>query len=57
MPLDWDECKNQTYKCLKCGLTFKGEELILRDRIACPRCGFKVIQKVRPPVVKRVKTV
>lgn len=55
MPLDWDSVKEMTYRCLKCGYTFKGEELILRDRIACPKCGYRVLAKLRPPVVRRVK--
>lgn len=46
-----------TYVCVKCGHRFSGEELELRDRIVCPKCGYRVIKKVRPPVVKRVKAV
>ncbi len=37
------------YKCLKCRKEFE-----LEDRIRCPLCGFRIIVKTRPAVVKRV---
>ena len=41
------------YRCLKCGKTV---ELDLRyERVRCPYCGYKILVKVRPPVIKRVK--
>ncbi|MBI5060703.1 MAG: DNA-directed RNA polymerase subunit P [Candidatus Aenigmarchaeota archaeon] len=37
------------YRCLKCRKTFE-----LEDRIRCPYCGYRIIVKARPPVLKRV---
>jgi DNA-directed RNA polymerase subunit RPC12/RpoP len=54
---EWDEIKGQIYECSRCGARFKGEKLILRNRIVCPECGYRVIKKVKPPVVHRVKAV
>jgi DNA-directed RNA polymerase subunit P len=41
------------YKCAKCG---KVVELNPADPVRCPYCGFKIIFKTRPSVVKKVKT-
>jgi len=57
MSLDWDGMAGVEYECLACKKRFKGEELIFRDKLACPECGFKIIVKVRPPIVRRVKAV
>jgi DNA-directed RNA polymerase subunit RPC12/RpoP len=54
-PLDWDEIKNTTLECLRCHHIFKGEEMIFRDKLACPNCGYKALKKIKPPRVKRLK--
>ncbi|OYT49898.1 DNA-directed RNA polymerase subunit P [Candidatus Bathyarchaeota archaeon ex4484_231] len=41
------------YQCLKCGATVKSTELELGIR--CPYCRYRVLKKVRPPIVKRIK--
>ncbi len=41
------------YRCLKCG---KVVQVDLRyEKVRCPFCGNKVLVKVRPPVIKRLK--
>ena len=40
------------YKCLKCGKEIETE--IVRDKIRCPYCGYKVIMKERPKAVSKV---
>jgi DNA-directed RNA polymerase subunit P len=45
------------YQCNRCHYTFDGEELVHRTEIKCPICGFRVLNKVRPPVARRVKAV
>ncbi len=46
-----------TYECVKCGAKVKTEELELRGGgIKCTFCGYRVLKKKRPPVVKRVST-
>lgn len=43
------------YKCLRCGTTVTNTELSRLPEIKCI-CGFRVFNKVRPPVVKTVRT-
>jgi DNA-directed RNA polymerase subunit RPC12/RpoP len=45
------------YECVKCGAKVVTEELELRGGgIKCTFCGYRVLKKVRPPVIKRVST-
>lgn len=45
------------YECVKCGAEVPLDELDLRGgKVKCIICGYRVLRKVRPPVVKRVKT-
>ena len=43
------------YKCLSCG---KEVELDIRvsKKVICPFCGYRIIKKVRPVVVKKVQS-
>jgi DNA-directed RNA polymerase subunit P len=46
------------YECVKCGAMVALEELELRGGgVKCTHCGYRVLKKIRPPVVKRVKAV
>lgn len=46
-----------TYECVKCGAKVKTEELELRGGgVKCTYCGYRVLKKKRPPVVKRVSS-
>ncbi|PIU22428.1 MAG: DNA-directed RNA polymerase subunit P [Candidatus Diapherotrites archaeon CG08_land_8_20_14_0_20_30_16] len=40
------------YKCVRCGKEFDG---LLEGPVRCPYCSFRVIEKVRPDVVKTVR--
>ena len=40
------------YRCSQCG---KDVELGSNDPVRCPYCGFKIIFKTRPNIVKKVK--
>jgi DNA-directed RNA polymerase subunit RPC12/RpoP len=45
------------YECVKCGAIVTIKELELRGGgIKCTVCGYRVLKKTRPPVVKRVAT-
>ena len=45
------------YECVKCGAKVSKEELDLRGGgVKCTYCGYRVLKKIRPPVVKRIKT-
>ena len=43
------------FKCVQCGNTISQEQLSLMLEIKCPACGYRVLRKIRPPIVKRVK--
>ena len=46
------------YRCGKCGRVFDLMQLrILAPRVRCPHCGYRVIYKVRTPVLKKVKAI
>ncbi len=45
------------YQCVKCGAKVVTKELELRGGgIKCTFCGYRVLKKIRPPVIKRVST-
>lgn len=45
------------YECVRCGAKVHTKELELRGGgIKCTFCGYRVLKKIRPPVVKRVST-
>lgn len=52
---DFESMKGVIYECARCGYKFDGEELAMRQELKCPTCGYRVLKKVRPPIVKRVK--
>ncbi|MFQ6086107.1 MAG: DNA-directed RNA polymerase subunit P [Candidatus Bathyarchaeia archaeon] len=45
------------YECLHCGFRTTYEELMRRAEIKCYNCGYHVLRKVRPPIVKRLKAI
>lgn len=46
------------YECVRCGAKVSTEELELRGgEIKCTVCGFRVLRKIRPPIVKRIEAV
>lgn len=43
------------YECVRCGRKVMATELELRGGgVKCTFCGYRVLRKIRPPVVKRV---
>ncbi len=45
------------YECERCGTRQTLEELAQLPEIKCINCGYRVLKKVRPPVVKKVESV
>lgn len=44
------------YECVRCGSKVPLEELELRGgEIKCIICGYRILKKIKPPVVKRVQ--
>ncbi len=45
------------YQCVKCGAKVAIDELELRGGgVKCTICGYRVLKKIRPPIVKKVDT-
>lgn len=45
------------YECVRCGAKVATEELELRGGgVKCTICGYRILKKIRPPVIKRVST-
>ncbi|MBR9680365.1 MAG: DNA-directed RNA polymerase subunit P [Candidatus Altiarchaeota archaeon] len=42
-----------TYRCLKCGKVVNVDLRV--EKVRCPFCGYKILVKMRPPVVKHFK--
>lgn len=40
-----------SFRCLKCKKMIEKAE----ERIRCPYCGYRILSKMRPEVVKRVQ--
>ena len=45
------------YKCFRCGRLVSYEKIKMSPDLKCPNCGFKILVKVRPKIVKKVKAV
>jgi DNA-directed RNA polymerase subunit RPC12/RpoP len=44
------------YECMRCGARNPSEELDMRGgEIKCMVCGYRILKKVKPPVVKRIQ--
>ncbi|MBU2520384.1 MAG: DNA-directed RNA polymerase subunit P [Nanoarchaeota archaeon] len=41
------------YKCQSCTKDVK-IEFSTNQKIQCPFCGFRIIRKTRPPIIKKV---
>lgn len=44
------------YECVRCGSRVTADELAQLPEIKCI-CGYRVLKKARPPVVKQVKSI
>lgn len=43
------------YECVRCGAKVPLEELELRGgEVKCITCGYRILKKIKPPVVKRI---
>jgi DNA-directed RNA polymerase subunit P len=43
------------YECINCGSRLSADQLAMTPEIKCPFCGYRILRKVRPPIVKHVK--
>jgi len=43
------------YECVRCGARVPSDELDMRGgETKCIICGYRILKKVKPPVVKRI---
>jgi DNA-directed RNA polymerase subunit RPC12/RpoP len=43
------------YECVRCGAKVPSEELEMRGgETKCIICGYRILRKIKPPVVKRI---
>lgn len=55
MRMEKEKLTGIVYECVRCGAKVPSDELELRGgEIKCIVCGYRVLKKIRPPVVKRV---
>ena len=54
-PAESQEVTGIQYECLSCGTKVSAEQLEVTPEIKCPMCGYRVLTKVRPPIVRHVK--
>ncbi|RLG75817.1 MAG: DNA-directed RNA polymerase subunit P [Thermoprotei archaeon] len=45
------------YKCANCGKIIDAKDLSILPGIRCSYCGSKMLYKIRPPRIKRVKAI
>lgn len=43
------------YECIQCGSKITSEQLSIMLGIKCPSCGYRVLKKMRPPIVRKIK--
>lgn len=43
------------YQCVRCGNEITSDQFTIMLGIKCPNCGFRVLKKIRSPVVKKIK--
>ncbi len=43
------------YECINCSSKLTAEQLNMTPEIKCPFCGYRILRKVRPPIVKHLK--
>jgi DNA-directed RNA polymerase subunit P len=43
------------YECINCNFRVTSEELATLPEVKCPSCGYRILRKLRPPIVKHVK--
>ena len=44
-----------SYRCVQCGTVVTSDQLAMMLELKCPNCGYRVLRKTRPQIVKRVK--
>ncbi|NIP67533.1 RNA polymerase Rbp10 [Candidatus Bathyarchaeota archaeon] len=56
-PISEEKTSGLVYKCIRCGAKVTTDEIKLRGgEVKCTICGYRVLKKIRPPIVKRVST-
>ncbi len=43
------------YQCMRCKKISTYDEIMSMPEFKCPGCGYRILKKTRPPIVKHVK--
>ncbi|MHA1311281.1 MAG: DNA-directed RNA polymerase subunit P [Candidatus Helarchaeota archaeon] len=43
------------YECGECKKEINAMDMNSLPGIKCPQCGYRILYKIRPPVVKKIK--
>ncbi len=46
-----------SYVCARCGQEVTDEGLETLPGIKCPHCGFRILYKKRPQIIRKIKAV
>lgn len=49
------EMASAVYECVQCGNKITLEQLSIMLGIKCPNCGYRVLKKVPPATVRKIK--
>lgn len=50
-----DKLTSIRYICVRCEKSVNADQLSMMIEVKCPNCGFRVLRKTRPPIVKKLK--
>ncbi|MBS7644073.1 DNA-directed RNA polymerase subunit P [Candidatus Bathyarchaeota archaeon] len=43
------------FECMSCRAHINAEQLTMTPEVKCPNCGYRILRKVRSPIVRRIK--
>jgi len=54
-PPEKEEAGGIEYECISCASRITADQLAVTPEIKCPICGYRILKKVRPPIVRHIK--
>jgi len=49
------ELLGAVYECVQCGSKISAEQLSIMLGVKCPSCGYRVLKKMHPTTVRKIK--
>lgn len=54
----YEKGSSVVYTCIRCGESMTEDDLVARGgQMKCVSCGYKILKKTKPPIVKKVKAI